>query len=850
MAIHLDPSLADSLVSAAVDRCAGQKFGGDQRQVFDALRLGRCDICGVFQDHLIAQIGQYLGEMDRTIRAVIKFEPELTSLQADLAGRSPTSRSGGINLVAWVDRKSAALNSLGSTLEVTVAEARRKLGCANAQPTCYNLDLQMVDDRDVLEARGFGLMVNQPFLRSIQVWKRAELAGAVEESSGWTSSVQPLPTLDLELVPEQILLEQALTIEKLPAQERLTLEPRLRELKVILIRRLISDQLGYINIAKDWLTVADLADVYQRRIGNGKIGGKAAGMLLANRILQETADPDLCSALRIPPSFFLGSDLIYIFMAMNGLMHWNNQKYKTEEKIYSEYAVLREQFSTGHFSPEIVQQLREKLVETGKNPLIVRSSSQLEDNFGTSFAGKYQSFFCPNQGTLEENLEALTQAIALTYASTLNPDALLYRRSKGLQDYDERMAVMIQTVQGERFGKYYLPFAAGVAFSHNLYRWAEQIRREDGFARLVWGLGTHAVERGGNDYPRLVALSHPTLQPDDEPQAIHYYSQKFIDVIDLEENVFKSVPVQEVISPQYAPLRYLAQIEEDGYFATPRGRVMQDDLPRAVVTFDEFLRRTSFAAQLSRALKLLEEHYQVPVDVEFTAEVGDGGGVCSPPRVTITLLQCRPQSQLQQMSPGMLPADLCEEDILFSTHFMVPVGYLGNLRSVIYISPAGYFGLATQAERNEVSRIVSQLNSLLPPKTFICVGPGRWGTTNPDLGVFVNYADVYNAGAMIELCGGDTGVAPEPSFGTHFFQDLMEAQIYPLALRLDDRNTAYNRKFFEETPNQLADILKTSESMANVVKLIEVSAYRANHHMEIYLNGDQNRAVGFLARDK
>ena len=137
----------------------------------------------------------------------------------------------------------------------------------------------------------------------------------------------------------------------------------------------------------------------------------------------------------------------------------------------------------------------------GQQPLIVRSSSLLEDNFGTSFAGKYESHFCPNQGTPEENLRDLTQAIARIYASILNPDALLYRRAKGLQDYDERMAILIQVVQGERFGRYYLPHAAGVAFSRNLYRWSPQIRREDGFVRLVWGLGTRAVDRVGNDYP-------------------------------------------------------------------------------------------------------------------------------------------------------------------------------------------------------------------------------------------------------------------------------------------------------------------------------------------------------------
>jgi hypothetical protein len=112
------------------------------------------------------------------------------------------------------------------------------------------------------------------------------------------------------------------------------------------------------------------------------------------------------------------------------------------------------------------------------------------------------------------------RAIIHIYSSILNPDALLYRRARGLQDYDERMAVLIQIVQGEAQGRYFLPHASGVGFSRNLYRWSPQIRREDGFVRLVWGLGTRAVDRVDNDYPRLVALSHPLLWPESSTRAI------------------------------------------------------------------------------------------------------------------------------------------------------------------------------------------------------------------------------------------------------------------------------------------------------------------------------------------
>ncbi len=203
-----------------------------------------------------------------------------------------------------------------------------------------------------------------------------------------------------------------------------------------------------------------------------------------------------------------------------------------------EYPKIVRDFIKGEFPPDILLRLQEILETVGRQPLIVRSSSLLEDNFGTSFAGKYDSFFCPNQDKPSANLARLTEAIARVYASCFNPNALLYRHHKGLVDYDERIAVLLQVVAGEQVGRYFLPQAAGVAFSRNLYRWSPQIRREDGFLRLVWGLGTRAVEAPGDDHPRLVALSHPLLHPSDSAEKIRQHSQQFVDLIDLQANTF------------------------------------------------------------------------------------------------------------------------------------------------------------------------------------------------------------------------------------------------------------------------------------------------------------------------
>lgn len=840
--IEVDQTLADRMVNRAVAFSAQRRFAGDVQQALMALRQGQCEICGYATGSLVSQVGEVLGELDRTVKAVFQYEAE------DIQGRTGWRdllvhpSQAGINLVVWVERKNAALLALGSTLQAALAESRRKIGCKNASAGCYTLDIQMVDDRDIQEGRGFGLMIPNRFLRVAPVWRRESLAVG---STPATADLQVI--LNPELAPEEVIFEHALAIEKMPLEMLQDLEPHLREAKVVLIRRLISDQLAYIHIAKEWFSIADLYDIHERRIGNGRVGGKAAGLLLASRILREISDEAFQSSLMIPASYFIGSDLIYIFMAMNGLMHWNNQKYKSEKNIREEYGRIREEFQAGVFPPEIMARFKVILEQVGRQPIIVRSSSQLEDNFGTSFAGKYDSYFCPNQDGEEENLAALTQAVARTYASTLKPEALLYRRYKGLQDYDERMSVILQVVQGERFGRYYLPFGAGVAFSRNLYRWTPQIRREDGFARLVWGLGTRAVERVGNDYPRLVALSHPTLQPDDDPRSIRYYSQQYVDVIDLEENCFKTLPVGEVISPDYPPLRYLAQVEQDGYFTTPRGRVLEEDIRKTAITYDELLRRTPFPAILKRILSTLEEKYCVPVDVEFTVHVPEPS--IYPPKVKVTLLQCRPQSHLHATGPVKLPENLEPQKIIFNTHFLVPQGYLDNIRAVLFTAPEAYFSLSTQAERNELSRAIAAVNAALAPKSFICVGPGRWGTNNPDLGIYVIYADIYNAGSLIEISGRGIGVAPEPSLGTHFFQDLMEAQIYPLAINLDDAGSIFNHKFFYETPNHLREYVQTGAAVETALRLIEVADFVPHHHIELMMDDESSQAVAYLAPD-
>lgn len=649
-----------------------------------------------------------------------------------------------------------------------------------------------------------------------------------------------------ELAPWDILFAQADQYANAPPEKQEIVKPHLREIIVVLIKSMISDQLRFVGLAKELFTIEDLKEIRRRRFGRGKIGGKSAGMLLAWKGLQQLDEewgPDLRQRVVIPDSHFIGADVFYDFHSLNKLFDFINQKYKSSEEIAADYPRAQELYAQGRFPPDIWQNLKTFMAEVGKTPLIVRSSSLLEDNFETSFAGKYESFFLPNQGTPEENLLALRHAITQVYASVVSPDALSYRRRMGLIDYDERMAILLQKVQGTQYKHYFFPALAGVGFSHNPFRWNPRIRREDGFLRLVWGLGTRAVERIANDYPRMVALSHPHLRPETGAQEIRKYSQHYVDVIDLQENAFKSLPISQVLSLDYPGLSYLVSVDAGDYIqpAFSLGSVSPAEM---VLTFDNLLQHTDFVPLMKALLQKLERVYGLAVDIEFTVDIVPGYPA---PDFLVHLLQCRPQSGYAEQRKLQIPTDVPEEDKLFSAHKLVPQGCVSGIRYVVCVDWQAYAQVPDQTLKLELARVVGRLNKRLEGERFVFMGPGRWGSTNPDLGVKVTYADIYNARMLIEIASSQAGAGPEASYGTHFFQDLVEAEIYPLILDLDDRRTIFT-PFFREAPNVLAELSPEDAQYAEYIKVIDIPAVTGGKRLEVVMNSEEEEALGYLKR--
>jgi len=656
-----------------------------------------------------------------------------------------------------------------------------------------------------------------------------------------------------ELASLEILFQQADMYDSMPPEQLAPVRHHLQETKVVLIKALISDELEFVRVAKEYLSVADLQWIRAHRVGRGKIGGKAAGLVLAWKILQqalanlgEGAPP---VNVVIPQSYFLGADILYDFLALNNLLDYLNQKYKSIDQIAKDYPEIQAAYARGHFPQEVIERLRGLLAEVGDQPLIMRSSSLLEDNFDTSFAGKYESVFCPNQGTLEENLEALTRAIRRVYASVFNPDALLYRKQRGLLDFDERMAVLIQVVQGQGYRDYFFPSIAGVGYSRNPFVWSLKLRREDGFVRVVTGLGTRAVDRVGEDYPRMVALSHPNLRPESAAHEVRYYSQYYMDVLNLRTNHFETHRVGEVLAGDFPGLRFLASLDQGDYISPLIANDRGLDPRTLVMTFDGLLGQTTFAAQMKRVLKALEFGYGRPVDIEFTVTLGKE---YPRPSVTLHLLQCRPQSGTELGEAVRFPDAVPAGDVVFGTGNLVPTGRVRNIAYIVYVDPEKYGAIADPSHKLELARLVGRLNQRLEGQQFILMGPGRWGSSNPDLGLKVSYADIYNTRALVEI-GWTFGSArgksrPTLSYGTHFFQDLVESHIYPLAIYPGESGNPFSKEFFDKALNALPALLPEDARYGEWVKVIDVPATTGGRVLELVMSGDEGKAMAFLTR--
>ncbi len=630
------------------------------------------------------------------------------------------------------------------------------------------------------------------------------------------------------------------------APEGLELWPAARiGVRAALIRRFLSEQLEFVAIAKNFIKVPDFNDLLQRMIfpvgSQGKLGGKSSGVFLANQILKAFEDQEeILKGIKVPKSWYITSDGMIHFMYHNNLEEMLEQKYKPIDEVRQEYIHVVQLFKNSNFPSEIVQGLSMALDDLSDKPLIVRSSSVLEDRLGSAFSGKYKSLFLANIGSKNERLEALLDAIAEVYASTLGPDPMQYRAERGLIDFHEEMGILIQEVVGTQVGDYFFPAYAGVAFSNNEFRWSPRIKREDGLIRMVPGLGTRAVDRLSDDYPILIAPGQPGLRANVSVEDITRYSPQKIDVINLKTNSFESILLKDLVrdyGDEFPKIEKYISILKENHLTKPMGFNTDYSTADTIFTFEGLVGNTNFVKQMHTILKTLQNALGTPVDIEFASDGND-----------FYLLQCRPQSYSQYDAPSPIPENIPEDHLIFSADRFVSNGNVPDISYIVYVDPEEYSKMSDLTEIKSIGRAIGKLNQILPKKHFILMGPGRWGSRGDiKLGVNVTYSDINNTAVLTEIARKKGNYLPDLSFGTHFFQDLVEASIRYLPLYPDDENIFFNEEFLTKSPNSLFNLLPAFSNLSKVIHLIEVPAVADGKILRVLMNADQNKAVGMLA---
>ena len=590
-----------------------------------------------------------------------------------------------------------------------------------------------------------------------------------------------------------------------------------QEMVEILARVMIGREERMLSLVKEYFSLEDLVEIKKRLIGTGFIGGKSVGMLLARNILSKDHSFDWNAELEMHDSFYIGSDIFYSYIVQNGW--WRLLMAQKTDAGYFEVArELKSKMLQGVFPDEAKEQFQLMLEYFGQSPIIVRSSSLLEDAFGNAFAGKYESHFCVNQGTPEERYTQFEETVRKIFASTMNEEALNYRLQRGMAQQDEQMALLVQRVSGSHRNGYFFPDLAGVGLSYNTFVWQKGMDPKAGMLRIVFGLGTRAVNRDGNDYPRIVALDAPLRKPYARQEDVRRFSQHEVDILNLRDNDFQTIEAADLLNTHIETHLNLIATQDTSAadYLRQEGKEAEDIW---MITFDKLFSATPFAENISKMLRRLEQVYRYPVDIEFTVNFDAQG------KARINLLQCRPFQTKGHYSRIELPEDIAKSRILIrqKANFMGGSIYQ-RISRIIYIDPQAYTRLSLQ-EKYEVARLVGKLNRQIGRRELmptILLGPGRWGTTTPAMGVPVKFSEINNVTAIGEIAYQDGSLIPDLSFGTHFFQDIVEMDIFYMAIYPEKDGVIFNTAWMKKEPNILMDLMPSDVPFTDVVHAYDV----------------------------
>lgn len=559
----------------------------------------------------------------------------------------------------------------------------------------------------------------------------------------------------------------------------------------------------------------DYLAIRKRMIGTGMIGGKACGMLLARKIIENNC-PEIYRKLEPHDSFYIGSDVFYTYIVENKF--WDLRiRQRTEEEYFSVAEEFAERLMTGKFSREMEEQFVKLLEYYGQDPIIVRSSSILEDGFGNAFAGKYESVFCSNSGDMDQRLEELENAVRTVYASTLGKSALDYRSRRGLQNRDEQMALLVQRVSGSYYGEYYMPCVAGVGYSFSPYRFMDELDPSAGMLRLVMGLGTSAVDRTEGSYPRLVSLDKPNATTARNSTEKHQYSQRKLELMNRASRKLEQMD-PDLVKP-YLPTYLKKLLFEHDYDTERIFRERGQSRDIEFVSCQGIVGKEDLMKQMQEILAAISKEYDYPVDTEFTINLSESGDY------VINLLQCRPLQVYQDAKEMEMPEEVDPETILFECrNSSMGLSRFEKLDVIVYIDPVLYYNMPYK-DKYRIGQALGAVNWAMRGKNkkMLLLSPGRIGTSSPELGVPALFSDISEFEGICEIADSRAGYNPELSYGSHFFQDLVEAGILYNAIFENEKTLSYKPDLLFGFENRILEFVPNADEIKDIIRVYDVA---------------------------
>lgn len=558
------------------------------------------------------------------------------------------------------------------------------------------------------------------------------------------------------------------------------------------IRKFIYNAISYYRHHKSKGVIAgfykDRFDEYSHfaRIGDGSVGGKGRGLAFLDSMIKRNKIVDKWDnvMLSIPPTVDIGVDVFTEFMQDNNL-------YEFVSNCDDDFLILQT-FSQSKLPLKIKEDLR-AFVSVIKKPLAVRSSSMLEDSYYQPFAGVYSTYMIPYCEEEADMFENLLLAIKSVYASVFFENSRKYMlATKNLID-EEKMAIVIQEVVGRQHGDYFYPMLSGVARSLNFYP-INQEKPEEGILNLAFGLGKAVVDGGQTlrlspQYPgKILQLSSPEIAMRE--------TQKYFYSLNMDKTAFKASiddgvnivkrPIEDAINDQ--TLDWITSTYDFENNMIVDGNYTKG---KKIITFANILKYNKFplAEMISEILKIGAFEMNKPIEIEFAVEFSYDSS--EPHR--FYLLQIRPIVDNHQVITEDLGAIPKDELCIYSDN-AIGNGIMEDLYDIIYVKYENF----NPANNSLLVETIDKLNQkmLKEDKNYILIGPGRWGSSDPWLGIPVKWSNISESRLIIESSTADYMI--EPSQGTHFFQNLTSFGVGYFTINEHHKSGFVNMDYFNE----------------------------------------------------